>query len=176
MRARRTADPTAKTRAPCVGRNVAFRAKNVSDGVVYTPTHRRRWLYTFASENNPNDSQKFIKALFAARPDYGQRILAQRQALFESWQTAFMPESVSIIIEEQNLEHLRDQLFATVNLSEECLFMDDESECLSVDKKTEEESLEEEEELELVEAVAAAPVAAEEEEEEEDQQDGEIIP
>jgi hypothetical protein len=102
--------------------------------------------------------------------------LAQRQALFESWQTAFMPESVSKIIEEQNLEHLRDQLFATVNLSEECLFMDDESECLSVDKKTEEESSDEEEELELVEAVAAAPVAAEEEEEEEDQQDGEIIP
>ena len=53
-----------------------------------------KWLYTFASENNPNDSQRFIKALFAARPDYGQRILAQRQSLFDDWGDHFMPQTV----------------------------------------------------------------------------------
>lgn len=89
-----------------------------------------RWLYTFASENNPNDSQAFIKALFAKRQDYGQRILAQRQSLFDSWQQTFLPDSAAKIIQDQNLEHLRDHLFSTVNLSEECLALDNPSECI----------------------------------------------
>lgn len=89
-----------------------------------------KWLYTFASENNPNDSQKFIKALFATRQDYGQRILAQRQSLFDSWQQSFVPGSVAEIIESQNLEHLRDHLFSTVNLSDDCLALDDPDECI----------------------------------------------
>lgn len=87
-------------------------------------------MYTFASENNPNDSKAFIKALFAERQDYGQRILAQRQSLFDSWQQTFVSDSAAKIIEEQNLEHLRDHLFSTVNLSEECLALDDPSECI----------------------------------------------
>lgn len=100
-----------------------------------------KWLYEFASANNPNDSQAFIKALFAQRPDYGQRILAQRQSLFEQWEKSFMPASVGKIVEDQNLEHLRDQLFATVNLSEECLFTGDELECIP-EKEKENEKVE----------------------------------
>jgi hypothetical protein len=94
-----------------------------------------KWLYKFASENNPNDSQRFIKALFAARPDYGQRILAQRQSLFEQWGDHFMPQTVGKAIEDQNLEHLRDQLFATVNLDEKCLFTGDDAECIPEEEK-----------------------------------------
>lgn len=94
-----------------------------------------KWLYQFASENNPNDSQRFIKALFAARPDYGQRILAQRQSLFEQWGDHFMPQTVGKAIEDQNLEHLRDQLFATVNLDEACLFTGDDAECILEEEK-----------------------------------------
>lgn len=90
-----------------------------------------RWLYKFAAENNPNDSQAFIKALFAQRQDYGQRILAQRQSLFDIWQQTFVSDSAAKIIKEQNLEHLRDHLFSTVNLSEECLALDDPSECIT---------------------------------------------
>jgi len=80
-----------------------------------------KWLYNFASENNPNDSKAFIKALFAERQEYGQRILAQRQTLFEGWQKGFVPETVATIIEKQNLEHLREHLFCTVNLSDDKL-------------------------------------------------------
>jgi hypothetical protein len=98
--------------------------------LIFLLNHFRRWLYTFASENNPNDSQKFIKALFATRQDYGQRILAQRQSLFDSWQQSFVPGSVAEIIESQNLEHLRDHLFSTVNLSDDCLALDDPDECI----------------------------------------------
>lgn len=97
-----------------------------------------KWLYTFASENNPNDSQRFIKALFAARPDYGQRILAQRQSLFDDWGDHFMPQTVGKAIEDQNLEHLRDQLFATVNLDEACLFTGDDAECIPEEEKVQE--------------------------------------
>jgi hypothetical protein len=89
-----------------------------------------KWLYEFASANNPNDSQRFVKALFAARPAYGSRILAQRLALFAEWEKSFMPGSVGKTIEEQNLEHLRNQLFATVNLNEESLFTEDAAECV----------------------------------------------
>lgn len=88
-------------------------------------------MYKFAAENNPNDSQAFIKALFAQRQDYGQRILAQRQSLFDIWQQTFVSDSAAKIIEEQNLEHLRNHLFSTVNLSEECLALDDPSECIT---------------------------------------------
>jgi len=94
-----------------------------------------KWLYKFASENNPNDSQRFIKSLFAARPDYGQRILAQRQSLFDEWSDHFMPQTVGKVIEDQNLEHLRDQLFATVNLDEACLFTGDDAECIPEEEK-----------------------------------------
>lgn len=97
-----------------------------------------KWLYKFASENNPNDSQRFIKSLFAARPDYGQRILAQRQSLFDEWSGHFMPQTVGNVIEGQNLEHLRDQLFATVNLDEACLFTGDEAECIPEEEKVQE--------------------------------------
>ena len=90
-----------------------------------------RWLYTFATKHNPNDSQAFIKALFAERQDYGQRILVQRQALFDTWQSEFNADSAAKIIEDQNLEHLRDHLFSTVNLDENCLALDDPRECLT---------------------------------------------
>ena len=100
-------------------------------------------MYKFASENNPNDSQAFIKALFAERQDYGQRILAQRQSLFDSWQRTFVSDSAAKIIEDQNLEHLRDHLFSTVNLNEECLAFDHPSECT---KEEEALALEEEDE------------------------------
>jgi hypothetical protein len=99
------------------------------------PLPPRRWLYQFAAENNPNDSQKFIKSLFAVRPDYGQRILTQRQSLLARWRKTFDGSAVAESIEKQNLEHLRDQLFATVNLSEESLSMEDESECLTEEEK-----------------------------------------
>ena len=99
------------------------------------PLPSRRWLYQFAAENNPNDSQKFIKSLFAVRPDYGQRILTQRQSLLARWRKTFDGSAVAESIEKQNLEHLRDQLFATVNLSEESLSMEDESECLTEEEK-----------------------------------------
>lgn len=94
-------------------------------------------MYKFASENNPNDSQAFIKALFAVRQDYGSRILTQRQELFDRWQDAFMPKSVHEIIEKENLEHLRSHLTSTVNLADDCLFLDDPRECLSDDEKIE---------------------------------------
>ena len=109
----------------------------------------RRWLYTFATEHNPNDSQAFIKALFAERQDYGQRILAQRQALFDSWQSEFRADATAKIIEEQNLEHLRDHLFSTVNLDEACLALDDPRECLTPDEKIADEKKELAVELEL---------------------------
>jgi len=89
-----------------------------------------KWLYHFATENNPNDSEAFIKALFAQRQDYGQRILMQRQALFDSWQQSFVPSSAAKVIEQQNLEHLRAHLFSTVNLSEDRLAKKDPNECI----------------------------------------------
>jgi hypothetical protein len=124
-----------------------------------------KWLYQFASENNPNDSQKFIKALFGARPDYGQRILAQRQSIYEEWSAHFMPQTVGKIVGDQNLEHLRDQLFATVNLSEDCLFTEDSSECVPK---------EEDEKEALVSAAAIKETSADETDapEEEERQPG----
>jgi len=76
-----------------------------------------------------------MKSLLAVRPDYGQRILTQRQSLLARWRKTFDGSAVAESIEKQNLEHLRDQLFATVNLSEDSLSMEDESECLTEEEK-----------------------------------------
>ena len=113
---------------PLRRRNVAFRAKNVSDGSSTSPpsdgctrSHRRTTPTTARGLS--------IWYRLRLRPAYLGPAPGSLRELADC-----IHAEVSKIIEEQNLEHLRDQLFATVNFSEECLFMDDESECLSVDK------------------------------------------
>ena len=49
-----------------------------------------------------------------------------------------MPQTVGKAIEDQNLEHLRDQLVATVNLDEACLFTGDDAECIPEEEKVQE--------------------------------------
>lgn len=85
-----------------------------------------KWLYNFAAAEYQNRGDEFIQKLFKeGRGDHAQRILAQRVVLLKRWTSYFNrgrgSDKCYEKFESKNLELLREQLFCTVNLSEDAL-------------------------------------------------------
>jgi len=61
-------------------------------------------------ENPPSDSVSFLRALLAARQDYGERLIEQRLVVYQRWVKTFSPDRMNAAILEANKQLLLETL------------------------------------------------------------------
>lgn len=68
-------------------------------------------------ENPPSDSVSFLRALLAARQDYGERLIEQRLVVYQRWVKTFSPDRMNAAILEANKQLLLETLMKGINMS-----------------------------------------------------------